>query len=112
MFKIANESVRNSLIAMCDKVREDIEEKTDEVFRVLERDYHRTLLGEDNRDTLKDMPIWEQEMRMDIGKVIEESEKMFAGVVSGKEDVREAQLDFGSSDGQVVKVEENTASVA
>ncbi|TGO22096.1 hypothetical protein BPAE_0182g00030 [Botrytis paeoniae] len=72
MFKESCDEVKKSLDKMCRRVEESMNNKTDEVYLLMRRDYLQVLNGAQVGEV---MPKWERHMRLQVARALETYEK-------------------------------------
>ncbi|TGO46555.1 hypothetical protein BCON_0318g00050 [Botryotinia convoluta] len=73
MFKESCDEVKKSLDKMCRRVEESMNNKTDEVYLLMRRDYLQVLNGAQVGGEV--MPKWERHMRLQVARALETYEK-------------------------------------
>lgn len=103
MFKESCDEVKTRLNKMCRQVEESMNNKTDEVFLLMRRDYLQVLNGAQVSGEV--MPKWERNMRSQIARALEthekdEAEKVATGVKDEEaEDVTMKDFETAEVDG-------------
>ncbi|KAF7903268.1 uncharacterized protein EAF01_006317 [Botrytis porri] len=97
MFKECCDEVKTSLNKMCRRVEESMNNKTDEVYLLLRRDYLQVL--NDAQVGGEVMPKWERHMRLQVARALETYEKDEAEkVLNSVKDERSEETEFLKED--------------
>ena len=99
MFGNATQTVRDRLDDMCRTVKKTMEERTDEIYVCMRRDYY-SVLGNLDVAAGQLMPKWERSMRGEIEQIILDSEKRFKGIIDGEVEVEVEGDDGVEADAQ------------
>jgi hypothetical protein len=103
MFAAACQTVQDSLEQIWTEVGQSMQAAIHLVFAALHRDYKSLLGGDSSIDAL--MQKWERDMRAETGRVLEDSETMFKGIV-GDDNAVEQTGDADSVLGDVTAEEQ------
>ncbi|QSZ34344.1 hypothetical protein DSL72_005935 [Monilinia vaccinii-corymbosi] len=105
MFAESCDEVKTRLKNMCQKVEESMNNKIDEVFMLMRRDYLQVLNGAQVSGEV--MPKWERHMRSEIARTLEAHERDEAEKVTTTVKDEEAEKDKTMKDADVGEVHGN-----
>jgi hypothetical protein len=112
MFKDSCDEVKKRLTQMCRHVEENMNNRTDEVFILMRRDYLTVINGAQVKGDI--MPKWERHMRANVAQALEEHEKDEAQALgiadeAGEDsDTKTETPGKEEEDGEDAKIEETT----
>ena len=105
MFKASTNQVRKQLDKMLRGIEEELNNRTDEVFAAMRRDY-RSILGGEDVPQGEMMPKWAKEMRREITKLIDGMEEYFTRIKESdaghiKDDKQIQEIDSAPDSGEL-----------
>lgn len=83
MFSHATRVVQTKLNELCSAVKHAMDERTDEIYVSLRRDYYSVLGNNVQVDASHGLPKWERNLRDEIEAILVQSEDAFKEIIDG-----------------------------